>query len=64
MTEAIELGPQSQWCHTASRSLTEAHACAAWRASRVRAETTSSRCVRSGTGHKVSRPRSALAGAR
>jgi hypothetical protein len=63
MTEAIELGPRSQWRHTASRSLTEAHARAAWYASRVRAEATSSRCVRSGPGHKVSWPLSALAGA-
>jgi hypothetical protein len=61
MTEVIELGPRSQGRHTASRSLTEAHARAAWRASRVRAEATSSRCVRSGPGHKVSWPRSALA---
>jgi hypothetical protein len=53
MTEAMELGPRSQWRHTASRSLTEAHARAAWRALRVRTEATSSRCVRSGPGASV-----------
>jgi hypothetical protein len=38
MTEAIELGPRSQWHHTASRSPTASHDCAVGRASRARAE--------------------------
>ena len=66
MTKAIELGQRSQWRHTASLSTTEAHDLAARLASRARAEddTTSSRYVRSGTGHRVPCPRSTLVRAR
>jgi hypothetical protein len=38
MTEAIALGQWRPWCHTASRSTTEAHDHAVRRASRVWAE--------------------------
>ena len=66
MTKAMELGQRSQWRHTASLSTTEAHDLAARLASRARAEddTTSSRYVRSGTGHRVPCPRSTLVRAR